>query len=1033
MSLSAFEIEKLRTILGYFDSPEKLAESDIITGINQKLDGVTGGYQGKILKTETPADNGFYSPLDGIIHPNFGDLEYDPATPVAEGGDQGVLVFFIKKDAEYSKISIDLNITFDAVPTDGSKNTVESGGVFDTLADKVDKSTQATTENIVGSPKYFDGAKTVEKLKAEVSTANLLDADQTKFAQLLGVNNEFQKQNVFETIAKTSNLLDSRPLAMNTGKRVSASGGISLITSTSAICATNLRKLDYNVDYVISGSAIHWGATPRAILFATDNFTDGESVSFTPVEGGFKFKPTTAHRLFFCVDLTVTEVGGDVVVGDVMLEKGLTVTEFKSYGYKFNTDNKTGKDLEKELEVLSNNTNTNTSNITTNSDDISENANEIEFNTDKSSFAITLANDQISPDSLFYGILKRITDWNFTLTKDLGFNKSRGYFFVRKMGRLDPSLPYNATTNRPYIFISMYNQGDATYTDVCRLTYDYYAIADASKNAVLFGSKNKVRLISSELNNSGMTGSCMSYLDDAFNNLKTNTYEITDVANVKFVLPSSSMFFEYEAKERISGTGNFGGLYNILPAVQDVHKKLPKFFRRHIKRDGNLNIILCGDSITARDYHTTYFSAEEQAKRPPLMVSKNIGSAIYDALTWENTEYAKFNRTSFFTESGATFLTVIANDTNGGGASNGISQGNGTGGDEWYDIGDRPADTRIYTGTSLASVAYDIPNDTYIANFIYRTDLKGCENVTVNLSVGNGKWQVFNGATWVEANGYVMSMRHGGNSDNRINTKFQERLRFRASDKYDGGTFDERATAGTTFTFTKDNSDSRFLYWGIEWSKEPYIVTVINAARGGENISTVLPAINDDIFDWIDTPDTFSLIIHEIYLNQGQNNPTTNHPISKFINEWEDYFYDDANLLSFREKSKVGVTPWQKFEAIQWNPNPTAESGGILMTEPYGWFTYDNSEDGTKSILDNFLCYLYDYVDNREEVGNVIVNVTNALIDEAKAKFGVEWYKAFIASSVTGSSFYNDQTHPNDYGVKVIMNRIFPWLKFYNL
>ena len=58
-------------------------------------------------------------------------------------------------------------------------------------------------------------------------------------------------------------------------------------------------------------------------------------------------------------------MGGDVVVGDVMLENKLTVTEFKSYGYKFNTDNKTGRHLEKELEVLSNNTNTNTSNITT--------------------------------------------------------------------------------------------------------------------------------------------------------------------------------------------------------------------------------------------------------------------------------------------------------------------------------------------------------------------------------------------------------------------------------------------------------------------------------------------------------------------------------------------------------------------------------------------------------------------------------------------------------------------------------------------
>tara|TARA_R110002051_G_scaffold318245_1_gene400386 strand:+ start:22256 stop:24598 length:2343 start_codon:yes stop_codon:yes gene_type:complete len=126
MSLSAFEIEKLRTILGYFDNPEKLAESDIILEINKKLDGVTGGYQGKILKTETPADNGFYSPLDGIIHPNFGNLEFDPSTTIAEGGDKGALVFFIKKDAEYSKIRIDLNAIPATVISENNTDFVNS-------------------------------------------------------------------------------------------------------------------------------------------------------------------------------------------------------------------------------------------------------------------------------------------------------------------------------------------------------------------------------------------------------------------------------------------------------------------------------------------------------------------------------------------------------------------------------------------------------------------------------------------------------------------------------------------------------------------------------------------------------------------------------------------------------------------------------------------------------------------------------------------------------------------------------------------
>lgn len=470
-------------------------------------------------------------------------------------------------------------------------------------------------------------------------------------------------------------------------------------------------------------------------------------------------------------------------------------------------------------------------------------------------------------------------------------------------------------------------------------------------------------------------------------------------------------------------------IFNISQTNSKGADKFPKFFEHYFKRDVNLNVILSGDSITARDFHTEYFSAEEQTKRPPLMVSKNIGSAIYDKLTWLNTQYARFDRSSFFTESAATFVTVIANDTIGGGSSQGISQGTGTGGDEWYDIGDRPADTRIYTGTNLASVDFTVPSETYTFNWIYRTDLKGCENVTVAISGGNGLVQVYdvNTTSWVEANGYVFSMRHPGVSAHRINTKFQERLRFRTSDKYEGGSFDQR-TGDKTISITKDATDSRFLYWGLEWSEEPYIVTVINAARGGESINTVLPALDDDVFDWIDlTPDSFSFVIQEIYLNQGQTTFNSSKSINDFLTEWDDFYYSSSNSYSFREQSKVGGVPWQKFESLIWNPNPNVEGGGISTSEPYMFIPWDNATDGMKTIMDNLNCYLYQYKFNFDEEGLTMCNITNVLLEEAKAKFGVEWYKAFIPSTVYGGSFFNDGVHPNNYGVKVITH----WLNSY--
>ncbi|HHU17152.1 MAG TPA: hypothetical protein GXZ70_02845 [Clostridiales bacterium] len=477
-------------------------------------------------------------------------------------------------------------------------------------------------------------------------------------------------------------------------------------------------------------------------------------------------------------------------------------------------------------------------------------------------------------------------------------------------------------------------------------------------------------------------------------------------------------YYEFTSKNDKS----VNGIYNIPVQNQNAHKKFPQLFNHYLKRDKNIQIILVGDSITARDYHTTYFTEEEKTKRPPLMVSKNLGSAIYDKLTWQNAEYARWDRTGIFTESGGTFATVDSYATIGGGSSNGITAGDGQLGDQWYDIDNRPSDTRIYTGSAQASVQFTIPENTYVFNWIYRTDLKGCIANTVSIAEGNGKVQVYNVATqtWVEANGYVFSMRHPGLQTHRINSKFQERLRFRCSDKYKGGTFDGR-TGSKTITITKDTSDSRFLYWGIEWSKEPYIVTVINAARGGENISSMLPAMDDDVFDWVNnSPDTFTFVIHEIYLNQGQNNANSAKSINDFLTEWSDYFYSDANPYSYREQSKVGGIAWKKFEALTWNPNPTAGGGGILITEPYGWHVWESAADGMKTILDNFLCYLYQYRDNYDEEGHSMVNITMALLNEAKMKYGKEWYKAFQSSGVTGGSFYNDVTHPNDYGVNVI-------------
>lgn len=453
-------------------------------------------------------------------------------------------------------------------------------------------------------------------------------------------------------------------------------------------------------------------------------------------------------------------------------------------------------------------------------------------------------------------------------------------------------------------------------------------------------------------------------------------------------------------------------IYNLPPTFADVHRRLPQWVQHLHRRNKNVNILLVGDSILAREYHTTDYPVEEQTKRPPLLTSKNIASRLWDRLNWNNSEYSRYDRSGVFSETGG-FVTVTTSPSNV--ASNGINDS------VWDDFNNRPGHTRMFSGAGAASVQYVIAAGTYNANFIYRTDLLGCEVCTVAIAEGNGKVQVFNGAAWVEANGFTFSMRHPAVSANRGTTKFQARLRMRTCDKHEGGSFDQRAGAKTITITKSDVTNCRFMYWGIETSRDAYILKMINAARGSMNITTMLPYHEDDVADWINEPDAFTLVVSEIYFNEGMNTYGSATPYATFKSRWDSYFYDTANPLSFKSLSKVGPDYWKKCEALIFNPNPSAEAGAFELVEPFGWATWMHAVDGTKSAYNNFMQYFWDYLDNHStETGLVFCNVTQALIDEAKAKFGREFYRAFQASGVSGGSFLNDITHPNDYGCAVM-------------
>jgi len=161
-----------------------VANKNTIQGLSNFLNTVgTLAFKGVLLAADAAVtQDGIYVAGDAGTYTNNGGL-------VITLGNKVVLISITGTQTVFEKVEFPLSITIDATVVDGSANAVQGNAVFDALALKVNTSTQATTENIVGSTKYFDGAKTVTKLKAEVSTDNPSDADPTKFLKAGGIFN----------------------------------------------------------------------------------------------------------------------------------------------------------------------------------------------------------------------------------------------------------------------------------------------------------------------------------------------------------------------------------------------------------------------------------------------------------------------------------------------------------------------------------------------------------------------------------------------------------------------------------------------------------------------------------------------------------------------------------------------------------------------------------------------------------------------------------------------------------------------------
>ena len=461
---------------------------------------------------------------------------------------------------------------------------------------------------------------------------------------------------------------------------------------------------------------------------------------------------------------------------------------------------------------------------------------------------------------------------------------------------------------------------------------------------------------------------------------------------------------------------------DILPRPIYSTEKISNFKQHWFKKDKDLVVCSTGTSLTARG--VSHCTDRSDAKyRPPMMDINNLASYIWDAMAWEGQQYRRYDVDGFFTETG-TFETMSQNT-------------------DWDEYPRRIAYTRVSSGS--CSVSFTVPTDAWQFNFIYRTDIEGSEACTISITEGNNKMEVFNGSSWVEANGYSFSeletpvvlssvtvpkpnstttpretatltdYQVGGNST------YQKRLKMRCK----SGSIN---SIGSIKNVTISSSSDRFMYWGVEWSPREFMITYINAARGSHNITynsvySLSHYQDNDI--WSFKPD---LIFTEnpIHNSGAGEAPSATYHTSYWGNITYDFFFNSDNPISLISRAtangmNVSDIEWVIFNtSVSWNFGTINDEGQLKIAL--------NADGFAMSSMDE---QMYSNLALVAEDKALVINAIKYWVDSAIKIYG-NLKAATVGSGKTGNTLTDEGSHWNDKGCKLMARCICPVLDFYN-
>lgn len=425
----------------------------------------------------------------------------------------------------------------------------------------------------------------------------------------------------------------------------------------------------------------------------------------------------------------------------------------------------------------------------------------------------------------------------------------------------------------------------------------------------------------------------------------------------------------------------------------------PNFIQHFTQKDKDVAVVLIGTSLMTNLYT---LARTDITSRPPLLGHYNFASYLWDKLSarWKGQQYRRYDYTKdgsmFFTKTG-TFYVV-------------------PGLVEWDDY-DRRYGWTEYSDTPNASVSWIVPAEAWQNNFIYRTALNGGD-CTVSILQGNGLMQVWNGTAWVEANGFVFTMKEPPVTLTKGNTTFQKRLKFRCK----SATINSIGTA-KNITIT-NNGSGRFMWWGGEWSPREFMLSLLDAALGSfawrdpnEELSLISHQDND-IYPF--NPDLLVAEVTEINLGAYTFSVIPSRTPSFYTNIHEEWIFNASNPLSM--KAKTGN--FSSIEVLFFLSTPSINGDGFDPVTGDEKFAI-NSAGKAQSIIDNW-DFASGYMKSK---GVNYIDMFSYFREYSISTYG-SLYKGMVRSGDTGSTLTTDGTHYNYNGDQLVASILLPAFNF---